>query len=154
MATKLTPKVPAKDTPEGKSRYIVKISHGYYDRDRGIWDTEKKSWVFTISGDDMISCCGIHETHGFNFPMKKVEYSEELQTVFNEFINHDCLDDDGEPSLRYLVLNRRHGKDKANQPDWFIQCLENYPGATTLDWMKNRNTGTTDIKPYFLPIYA
>ena len=155
MATKLTPKAPAKDKPEIKSRYIVKASSSYYDADRGIWDTEKKSWVFSINGDGMISCCGIHETFGFQFPMKKVEYSEELQTVFNEFISGGVLDDDGEPSLRYLVLNRSHGKDKANQPDWFIQCLENYPGATTLDWMANRNTNkSTDIKPYFLPIYA
>lgn len=153
MATKLTPKVAPVEKPAEKKRYAVKQFSDYYDSSKGIYDSKQKSWIFTVNGDSTISCCGIHETYGFSFP-HKAEYSEELQTVFNEFISGGVLDDDGDPSLRYLVLNRSHGKQKAHQPEWFIQCLENYPGGTTLDWMKNRNTGITDIKPYFLPIYA
>lgn len=149
MATTLKPKVEKKEIT---SEYALTLKSGYYNHHLCIQHNKKD--IFEAEHEAiMATCCGINEVGGFNFFKSTNEkYNDELQSVFNKYVNHHHLDQDGSPAIRVFVLNRLTKDKKTLQPDWFVQCLNNYPGATCLDWTHNPNTGDTDIKPYFLPV--
>lgn len=99
-----------------------------------------------------LPCCGIAELNQFQwYDQEGREYTRNLQEAFNGFIRGPDLDVDTTPAYRMMVLNRPIGAQHANQPRWLVRCLENFPGAVDMGWMRNNNTKTSDIRVFMLP---
>jgi hypothetical protein len=147
MATKLEPMTKRVD-PRGYYRAETEDNYGIYKDD---------TMIFTYEPTDYnggMACCGLEEISGFLFWLPKTAWCEELQHAFNSLMQTPYLSSGNKPAYRILTLNRTTGHKLANQPAWFIKCLDNYPGAYVIDWTSNPNTGNTDIKTYILPTYA
>jgi hypothetical protein len=99
-----------------------------------------------------LNCCAFNEVHNFQFFQKLLgEYNEKLQKAFNEGVQTILQKSGG--SYQIFILSKPLGKPKALQPEWFVQCLENYPSAVALDWTPNYtyNPVISEVKMYLLP---
>lgn len=122
-----------------------------YDEEASLELVNKGKSIFSAQARGL-NCCAFNEVSYFNFGAG-VEYSEELQTHFNKLIAELASDEQMKGSFQMLIATRTKGKEKATQPQWFIDCLENYPGSFSLPWTVNHShePANTEVKAYFLP---
>jgi hypothetical protein len=114
-----------------------------------LFQKQKEILEGEVSG---LNCCAFNEVHNFHFFNKLLgEYNEKLQKAFNEGVQNLLQKSGG--SYQIFILSKSLGKPKALQPEWFVQCLENYPGAVALDWTPNytHDPVNSEVKMYLLP---
>jgi hypothetical protein len=141
---------------------LSKVKHGYVYSFYRDGDDPKRDYatpVFSFTIRNYQICCGIREVGAFAVyytPTKEEE--EEMPRLFKENLQAHAAT--FLFSLAHVTLTRGNedvfGKDhpRANkilQPEWLVKMLEEWPGATSHSWIKNRNS-PNDIKMYVLPV--
>lgn len=136
-------KIKAPKTPP--KEFAVKKSYGEIQ----LLKDGKRIFSAYVNG---LSCCAFNEVNGFTFnDADKIKHSKKLQEAFQEYVSA-CNSQEG-GSYQTFILNRKLGEEKAYQPAWFAECLENYPGAYALPWTVNytHDPANSEVKAYFLP---
>lgn len=133
------------------------VSHSYGDDEDGFglirWSGEVDRWGMrqkdVIFGHETYAdgCCGIVEYFNFTIREKLFEGEEkECLDALTEQLRYQAR----QCAFIHLTLSRRKTV-KAEQPEWFVQFLNNWPQATFSDWRVNPNTGNS-LQFWLLPV--
>ena len=143
MATALKP---VNDKEKELSEYSYKVESDW-DNEVSLFHKQTRLFHAEIG---YMRCCAFKEINAFEFGGTP-SYNDDLQKTFNAMV--EAISGRGSGSVHLFVLNKGLKAKKPKQPDWFVKCLENYPGAYCLDWMPNRTHDpiNTEVKMYLLP---
>lgn len=96
-------------------------------------------------------CCGVIELCHFSNSYLSIATKDECIKAFHEAI--PLIGQKARKGVVHLTLNIYEGHELPVQRPWLVEAVETYPGAVSLPWVLNPNTGN-QIKMFMLPTGA